>query len=89
MEYYEVCTLFSDGCRKYISEQFGIDATSIWVRPDTSKDKRSLASKVHLYVNGKIHLYTDLFKGDKYSFIPEQIPISYQKIKTSMLSCKN
>lgn len=28
-------------------------------------------------VNGKIHLYTDLFKGDKYSFIPEQIPFSY------------
>lgn len=69
--------LFSDECRKYISEQFGIDSTSIWIRPATSKDKRSLASKVHLYVNGKIHLYTDLFKGDKNSFVPEQIPFSY------------
>lgn len=29
------------------------------------------------YVNGKIRLYTDLFKGDKNSFIPEQIPFSY------------
>lgn len=69
--------LFSDECKEYISKLFGIDSTSIWIIPATSKDKRSLASKVHLYVNGKIHLYTDLFKDDANSFVPVQIPFSY------------
>lgn len=69
--------LFSDACQKYISEEFGIASSSIWIIPATSKYKGNLASKVHLYVNGKIHLYTDLFKGDKNSFIPNQLPFSY------------
>lgn len=69
--------LFSDACQNYISEEFGIASSSIWIIPATSKYKGNLASKVHLYVNGKIHLYTDLFKGDKNSFIPNQLPFSY------------
>lgn len=69
--------LFSDACKEYISNEFGIDRSSIWILSATSKDKRSLASKVHLYVNNKIYLYTELFKGDNNSFVPEQIPFSY------------
>lgn len=74
--------LFSEDCRKYISKQFGIDLSSIWIVPATSKDKRNLASKVHLYVDGEIHLYTDLFKGDKNSFVPELLPFSYIYVPT-------
>lgn len=69
--------LFSDSCKEFLSQTFNIGKDSIWIISATSKDKRNLASKVHIHIGDKNWLYTDLFKGDKNSFVPNSLPFSY------------
>lgn len=69
--------LFSEKCKEFISGEFGIDKNSVWIVSANAKDKRNLASKVDLFIDGKIKGYTDLFKNDKNSFVPNLMPFSY------------
>lgn len=69
--------LFSDYAKKFICETFELDLSSVWILPATSKYKLNLASKVNLFIDGKILPYTELFKNDKNSFTPDLQPFSY------------
>ena len=69
--------LFSDKCADFISKEFSIDRNSIWIVSANAKDKRNLASKVDLFIDGRLKRYTDLYKNDKNSFVPNLMPFSY------------
>ena len=62
--------IFSDDCKNYIAEQFGIDPHDVWIKRATPKYKENFAKKVKLYVNDKVVGYEDLFPDDIHSYEP-------------------
>lgn len=62
--------IFSEDCRRFISEKFQIDIIDIWIKRATPKYKENYAKKVKLYVNDKVVAYEDLFPNDIHSYEP-------------------
>lgn len=71
------CWLFSNRCRKFISEYMGIPLSDIWSLPATGSDKGAKASKVSFLINDKIIPYKEIYSNDKNSFEPQTKPFNY------------
>lgn len=69
--------IFSEDCRKYISDNFGIPQNKIWKVRATAKYKENYAKKVNIYVHDDIIPYCDLFPKDVRSYEPPKNEFFY------------
>lgn len=76
------CWLFSDHCRKFISEKFNIDIDQVWIENATPKNKMAALANLKILINDHLVSYTHLFSADalakqellacfKFIFIPK------------------
>lgn len=62
--------IFSDDCRRFISDRFGIPLDSIWRIRATAKYKGNFAKKISIYVKNHVVPYHELLPKDIQSYEP-------------------
>lgn len=61
------CWLYSNDCKKYLSEKFNIDIDDIWIENGTPKNKMATLSDLKILIDDQLINYTHLFSLDALS----------------------
>lgn len=69
--------IFSDDCKNFLSDRFGIPQEKIWKVRATAKYKGSFAEKIDIFVQGNIVPYCNLFPKDIQSYEPPKNEFYY------------
>lgn len=85
------CWLFSDKCKKFISDTFEIKMDDIWILSGTGNDKNIKISDVKFLINEQIVPYSDIYSNNRIDIQPKPfsyiyIPALYDKRKNDILN---
>lgn len=76
--------IFSEDCKKFISERFGIQQDKIWKVRATAKYKGRFAEKINIFVQNDIVPYSNLFPKDIQSYEPPKNEFYYWYVPKSI-----
>lgn len=94
------CWLYSERCKKFLSDKFNIDVNDIWIEEATPKNKLATIAGLKILIEGKPVNYTSIFSMNalgkqelltcfKFIFIPEKDKsgkdCDFQEIRKSLV----